>query len=67
VPREIACRRCSAPIILVREVDSPRYLALNPRPVEGGTVVLAPDGRTATVVPAGRGALHSLHACEGGR
>ena len=64
MPREVACRSCGAPILLVRHVDSSRHLVLNARRVEGGTVVLAPDGRTATVVPAGRGPLHSIHACE---
>jgi len=60
-PREVPCRRCSAPIVFAREVDSGRHLILNARPVEGGTVVML--GERAQVVPAGRGLALSLHTC----
>lgn len=64
-PREVPCRRCDAPIVFAREVDSERTLVLNARPVEGGTVVMLGDH--AQVVPAGRGVALSLHTCGGGR
>lgn len=57
------CRTCGAPIRFVNEVDSTRTLVIGASPVEGGTVVLLND-REGQVVPAGRGALHPLHACE---
>ena len=61
MPREFPCRRCGHEIVVVREVDSPRRLVLNARPVEGGTVVMLGD--RAQIVPAGRGLALSLHTC----
>lgn len=53
------CRNCGGQIRWARMVDSGRAVALDPMPVEGGTVELY-QGQ-ATIVPPGRGVLHQMH------
>jgi hypothetical protein len=62
-PEPTACRSCPERILLVREVDSSKWLVLNATPAEGGTVILLND-REGQIVPAGRGLGFTLHACE---